>query len=116
MRTAAEAVVHNKLRAGLTSLGILFGVASVIAMLAVGRGAKQEILTQMQLLGTNNVVITPRQVTPEQSASAGASAKPESKRFSPGLTMLDAHAIVATVPQVEAASGEIVVATTIARK
>ena len=36
MRTAAEAVVHNKLRAGLTSLGILFGVASVIAMLAIG--------------------------------------------------------------------------------
>ena len=39
MRTAAEAVGHNKLRAGLTSLGILFGVASVIAMLAIGRGA-----------------------------------------------------------------------------
>jgi putative ABC transport system permease protein len=59
MRTAAEAVVHNKLRAGLTSLGILFGVASVIAMLAIGRGAKQEILAQMQLLGSNNIVITP---------------------------------------------------------
>ena len=57
MRTAAEAVVHNKLRAGLTSLGILFGVASVIAMLAIGRGAKQEILAQMALLGSNNIVI-----------------------------------------------------------
>ena len=41
---AAEAVVHNKLRASLTSLGILFGVASVIAMLAIGNGAEQEIL------------------------------------------------------------------------
>jgi len=37
MRTAVEAVQHNKLRASLTSLGILFGVASVIAMLAIGR-------------------------------------------------------------------------------
>ena len=59
MRTALEAVRHNKLRAGLTSLGILFGVASVIAMLAIGNGAEQEILAQMKLLGSNNVVITP---------------------------------------------------------
>src|SRR4026208_748557 len=59
MRTAAEAVAHNKLRAGLTSLGILFGVASVIAMLASGRGAKQEILAHVPLLGSNNIVITP---------------------------------------------------------
>ena len=58
-RTAAEAVAHNKLRAGLTSLGILFGVASVIAMLAIGNGAEQEILAQMKLLGANNIVITP---------------------------------------------------------
>src|SRR3954452_8311880 len=58
-RTAVEAVGHNKLRAALTSLGILFGVASVIAMLAIGKGAEAEILEQMKLLGTNNVVVTP---------------------------------------------------------
>ena len=58
-RTAAEAVGNNKLRAGLTSLGILFGVASVIAMLAIGNGAEQEILAQMKMLGANNIVITP---------------------------------------------------------
>ncbi len=57
--TAAEALAHNKLRAGLTSLGILFGVASVIAMLAIGSGAEQEILEEMKLLGANNIVITP---------------------------------------------------------
>ena len=59
LRTAIEAVGHNKMRAALTSLGILFGVASVIAMLAIGKGAEQEILAQMRLLGTNNIVITP---------------------------------------------------------
>ena len=59
MRTAIEAVGHNKLRASLTSLGILFGVASVIAMLAIGKGAEQEILEQMRLLGSNNIVVTP---------------------------------------------------------
>src|SRR3954462_6222782 len=58
-RTAAEAVAHNKLRASLTSRGILFGVASVIAMPAIGNGAEQEILSQMKPLGANNIVITP---------------------------------------------------------
>ena len=59
LRTAIEAVGHNTLRAGLTSLGILFGVASVIAMLAIGKGAEREILEQMVLLGSNNVMVTP---------------------------------------------------------
>src|ERR1041384_6678939 len=68
MRTAREAVLHNKVRAGLTSLGILFGVASVIAMLAIGKGAEQEILEQMRLLGTNNVVITPLVEQKEEKA------------------------------------------------
>ena len=56
---AAEAVVHNKLRASLTSLGILFGVASVIAMMEIGNGAEQEILAQIKLLWANNIDVTP---------------------------------------------------------
>lgn len=47
-------MARNPVPAGLTSLSLMFGVASVIAMLAIGRGAKQEILTQLRLLGTNN--------------------------------------------------------------
>ena len=78
LRTALEAVAHNKLRAALTSLGILFGVASVIAMLAIGKGAEQEILQQMALLGTNNVVITPIVQQEEgQAAKTGDEPVPE---------------------------------------
>src|SRR5215218_1016357 len=84
---AAEAVSHNTLRASLTSLGILFGVASVIAMLAIGRGAEQEILEQMRLLGTNNVVITPIVEQKEEEAK-DEQGKKEQKRYTPGLTML----------------------------
>src|SRR3954464_345378 len=84
-RTAAEALGHNKLRAGLTSLGILFGVASVIAMLAIGKGAESEILEQMRLLGANNVIITPLVEQKEEKVSQEDSRK-EQKRFSPGLT------------------------------
>src|SRR5687768_18511821 len=59
MGIALDAVQHNRLRAALTSLGILFGVASVIAMLAIGKGAEREILEQLVLLGSNNIMVTP---------------------------------------------------------
>ena len=84
-RTAAEAVAHNKLRASLTSLGILFGVASVIAMLAIGNGAEREILEQMKMLGANNIVITPIVEQKEGKVDADPTAKKQSKRFTPGL-------------------------------
>ena len=96
-RTAAEAVAHNKLRAGLTSLGILFGVASVIAMLALGKGAEQEILEQMKLLGANNIVITPIVEQKEGKVDSDPTAKKAAKRFTPGLSYLDAEAIQRTI-------------------
>src|SRR3954467_471470 len=105
---AAEAVAHNKLRASLTSLGILFGVASVIAMLAIGNGAEREILEQMKLLGANNIVITPI-VEQKEGKLEKDDGKKESKKFTPGLTHLDAVAIKATVPAVSATSSEVVV-------
>jgi len=115
MRTAAEAVAHNKLRAGLTSLGILFGVASVIAMLAIGKGAEQEILEQMQLLGSNNIVITPLVEQKEEQAKEQTGAKPP-KKYSPGLTYHDAEAIQRIVPHVDRTSGEIVLNSLITRE
>src|SRR3954462_3021580 len=98
MRTAVEAVAHNKLRAGLTSLGILFGVASVIAMLAIGKGAEQEILEQMKMLGVNNIVITPIVEQSEGKVQGADADKKQSKRFTPGLSYLDAEAIRSTIP------------------
>ena len=112
---AAEAVVHNKLRAGLTSLGILFGVASVIAMLAIGNGAEQEILAQMKLLGANNVVVTP--IVEQKEGKVGQDdGKKDTKKFSPGLSYLDAKAIRAAIPAVSATSSEVVVNSVITRE
>jgi len=115
VRTAVEALRHNKLRASLTSLGILFGVASVIAMLAIGKGAEQEILEQMRLLGSNNVVITP---LVEQKEGPVEDQQPDKqvKKFSPGLTYADAQAIARVIPAVEVTSGEIVLNTTLTRE
>jgi putative ABC transport system permease protein len=115
-RNAAEALAHNKLRAGLTSLGILFGVASVIAMLAIGNGAEQEILAQMKLLGANNIIVTPIVEQKEGKVEASGDDKKESKRFTPGLTHLDALAIRAEIPDVSATSSEVVINSVITRE
>ena len=112
-RTAAEAVGHNKLRAGLTSLGILFGVASVIAMLAIGKGAEQEILEQMKMLGANNIVITP--LVEQAEGQVSEEGKKEAKRFSPGLTYLDAKAIASQISDVRETTAEIVVNSVLTR-
>jgi putative ABC transport system permease protein len=114
MRTAIEAVSHNKMRAGLTSLGILFGVASVIAMLAIGKGAEQEILEQMRLLGSNNVVIAP--LVEQKEGKVEEQPAKQVKKFSPGLTYADAQAIARIIPAVEATSAEIVVNTSLTRE
>jgi len=114
MRTAVEAVQHNKLRASLTSLGILFGVASVIAMLAIGKGAEREILEQMRLLGSNNVMITPL----VEQREGPAEEEPDKKvtKYSPGLTYADAQAIARVIPGVEVTSAEVVLNTSLTRE
>ncbi len=110
-----EAVRHNRLRAALTSLGILFGVASVITMLAIGKGAEQEILEQMRLLGSNNIMITPLVEQKEGDRPQEESEKTVS-RFSPGLTYADAKAIGRAIPVVDVTSAEVVVNTTLTRE
>src|SRR5262245_24444670 len=112
--TAVEAVGHNTLRAALTSLGILFGVASVIAMLAIGKGAEAEILEQMKLLGSNNVIVTPLIEQKEEKAKDEGTKEP--KRYSPGLTERDTKAIVGVVPNVNTTSSEVVYQTLITRE
>ncbi len=59
LTAAARAINRNKLRAALTMLGIFIGVAAVIAMVAVGNGARYSVQQQIQSLGTNLLVILP---------------------------------------------------------
>ncbi len=114
---AAEAMAYNKVRALLTSLGIIFGVASVIAMLAIGNGAQQEILEQIRLLGANNIIVTPiiRQVEGTTNEEAAGAAAMQKNPYTPGLTLADAHSIAAVIPGVVSVSPEIVIETTAIR-
>ncbi|MGB9521560.1 MAG: ABC transporter permease, partial [Anaerolineales bacterium] len=54
---ALESIAANKVRSGLTILGIVIGVAAVIAMLGIGNGTKQAITAQISKLGTNVLFI-----------------------------------------------------------
>ena len=56
---ALESLSGNKLRSGLTVLGIVIGVAAVIAMLAVGKGAQESITSSINSIGTNLLVVFP---------------------------------------------------------
>ncbi len=62
-RSALRSLRANKLRSGLTTLGIIIGVAAVITMLAVGEGAKRTVEAQLKSLGSNTMIIFPGTVT-----------------------------------------------------
>jgi putative ABC transport system permease protein len=111
---ALEAVIANKLRSFLTALGIIFGVAAVIAMLAIGNGAQEEILEQIKLVGVNNIIVSPVvEQTEENLADEGG--KKEQKKFSPGLTLQDAESIKKIVPGIVNISPEIMLDTYVIR-
>lgn len=108
---AIEAVITNRVRSMLTALGIIFGVAAVIAMLAIGNGAQQEILEQIKLVGVNNIVVEPIVEQKEETVDADIGEPEEKSKFSPGLTMLDVEAIKNLMPSVSYISPEIILDT-----
>jgi putative ABC transport system permease protein len=86
----------HRLRSALTTLGIIFGVCSVIAMLAIGEGASQEAQEAIARLGSTNLLVETVE-PPEERADTG-----ETQRMrSFGLTYKDAEAIRNTIPNVE---------------
>lgn len=103
---AVEAILANKLKSVLTALGIIFGVAAVISMLAIGNGAQKEILDQIKMVGVNNIIIEP--IIDESSGSSSEEeGQKESKKFSNGLNLLDVAAIKEVLPTVQQISSEI---------
>ena len=94
IRIAFRALRVNKMRSGLTMLGIIIGVAAVIAMVAVGAGASSKIAEQISSMGSNLLIILPGATT-SGGVRMGAGTQPT-------LTMGDAEAIMRECPAVEA--------------
>lgn len=112
---AIDAVFANKMRSLLTALGIIFGVAAVIAMLAIGNGAQQEILNQIKLVGVNNIVIKPIIEQKEEKLDEQPGGQKEKKKFSPGLTVRDMKSIKDVIPGLARVSPEIILNTNVIR-
>ena len=94
LASAWVGVVTHKLRSFLTMLGIVIGVAAVIALMSIGRGVESQIISQIETLGSDLVTIRPGALTFGGVRGAGGSAAT--------LTMEDAEAISAQVPYVTA--------------
>lgn len=94
LKTAMKGLSAHKLRTFLTMLGVIFGVAAVIAMVSIGAGAKQEAIRQIELMGMNSVYVKPKELH--------GNALREVKRKSPdGLTIQDMVSIKEICPLIE---------------
>jgi putative ABC transport system permease protein len=90
---AAKNLARQPLRSLLTALGVVFGVASVVTMLGLGRGAEQQLLREFDRLGITNVILD--SVKPPESRKAGDKRNWISKY---GITFKDYEQVKATVP------------------
>jgi putative ABC transport system permease protein len=97
LRIALRAIARNKMRSALTVLGIIIGVAAVIAMVAIGSGASSMVQAQVASLGDNIINIFPGSMHGPGGAHGGAGS-------SSSLTEEDVAAILAQVPEVTAIS------------
>src|SRR5713226_2949952 len=98
IRVALRALRVNTLRAVLTMLGVIIGVGAVVAMMALGSGARVAIARQVQSLGSNLLVVFP--------GSVGMGGIQQGLGAQQNLTWEDAQAIAATVPEIEAVEAE----------
>ncbi len=100
IRLAFKSLLLHKLRSGLTMLGIVFGVFSVIAMLAIGEGASAQAQRQVLALGATNIIV--RSVKPPDEGgtqSAGASSRrSQTRMLQYGILRSDYRLLTGTLP------------------
>lgn len=92
----ASLFVH-KLRSLLTMLGMIFGVGAVVAMLAITAGAQKEMMSYIDLLGVNNIIIEAKEAVDRNELQ-------ERRAKSPGLSFRDYRAISENVPGLDAST------------
>ncbi len=103
IRTALRAISANRMRSGLTTLGLVIGVSSVIALIAVGQGAQQGVRDQISGLGTDLIFVRPGEQQGAAQAGAGAGIGTAST-----LVTTDAEAILTSgIPGVSAVAPQI---------
>ncbi|MBI3415006.1 MAG: ABC transporter permease [Verrucomicrobia bacterium] len=97
VQLGTKSLLLHKMRSALTMLGMIFGVCSVIAMLAIGEGASFEAQQAIKKLGSNNIIL--RSLKPPDDNKASSSGRSFAVEY--GLTYKDAASIQTTVPGVK---------------
>jgi putative ABC transport system permease protein len=97
LRHGIDNLRAHKLRSLLTMLGMIFGVAAVVAMLSIGAGAQQEVMAFIEQLGVRNLIVEAREATDWQVMQA-------TRKLSPGLTFEDLRVAQANLEGVAAAT------------
>jgi len=87
----------HKLRSLLTMLGMIFGVAAVVAMLSIGAGARQEVIAFIEQLGVQNIIVEARETTDRQALQ-------KVRKLSAGLSLQDLRVVEANVGGLAAVS------------
>ncbi len=96
-KMALRSLIANKLRTFLTALGIIIGVASVISMISIGEGARQETLSTISKFGTNIISVRPGEKKSRHVRSGTVET----------LTLEDARAIEQSVPQITGVAAQV---------
>jgi putative ABC transport system permease protein len=97
---AMEGLIANKLRSVLTMLGVIIGVSAVITMLALAQGAREQMMGQIQQMGTNALMVMPGQT--QRGGVRGGLGSVQT------LTLEDAQAIATKCPSVEKVAPEVI--------
>jgi putative ABC transport system permease protein len=97
LRLGLDNLRAHKLRSLLTMLGMIFGVAAVVAMLSIGAGAQQEVMAFIEQLGVRNLIVEARESSDYQSLQ-------KMRKISPGLTFQDFRVIKANLEGITAST------------
>jgi putative ABC transport system permease protein len=92
-----QSLLVHKLRSLLTMLGMIFGVGAVVAMLSITAGAQKEMLSFIDLLGVNNIIVEAKEAVDRNELQAR-------RLVSPGLSFRDYRAITENIPGLEAST------------
>jgi putative ABC transport system permease protein len=93
-----ENLASHKLRSLLTMLGMIFGVAAVVAMLSIGAGAQQKVMAFIEQLGVRNLIVEAKEARNEQELQ-------KVRKNSPGLTLSDYQIIRQNMPSIQEVYG-----------
>ena len=96
IRSARDSLVRHKLRSGLTTLGMVFGVGAVVAMLAIGGGAQAKAIDAIRDMGIDNLILLSRK--PSVAASATKTKKKGDYVQAYGLTFNDCDRLAKVIP------------------